>query len=208
MSNRPEWRVEHREALALITEYVDDRLPEATRREFAAHLETCAECRTLVAEEGRLKQMLAALPVVDVPRPFTLSRAPRPMAAPVWLRPVRWATGLAAAVFLVVLGLNAFTFGPAAAPAERAASSQSIVAPQAATQTALEAGASTPVVAGAQRKRTDPTQPDIFEAQSQPATAGVREGLRVALIATGAVFLGLGAAWLAGWWRQRDAATG
>jgi hypothetical protein len=92
---------------------VDRQLDVEAARNTEAHVATCAVCAAEVEGMRRVKAMLAAMPELDAPRSFRL----RPSDVAVPRRPtrgaasgaMRWApalSGVAAALFLVVLGTD------------------------------------------------------------------------------------------------------
>jgi anti-sigma factor RsiW len=50
------------ELVELVTDYLEDRLPEAVRRRFEAHLEGCSGCRTYLEQMRLTLRALGALP--------------------------------------------------------------------------------------------------------------------------------------------------
>jgi len=61
MSDRDPWT-------ARLSEYVDGELPADERVELDRHLETCGECRTIVGDLGRLRDMAGTLADREPPR--------------------------------------------------------------------------------------------------------------------------------------------
>ncbi len=55
-----------------VDEYVDGELTPGRLTRFEAHLRTCRDCADAVAERGRMKQAIAAMPVA-VPRSFRIT---------------------------------------------------------------------------------------------------------------------------------------
>jgi len=103
-----------------LSAYLDGALSSEARASVQAHLDTCALCRTRLAELRGTARLIAALPM-PVP---SRSLVPR-VSVPVWLAPLRtfstFATG--AAIFLFLASAVIATFpraqstGSAAAPA-------------------------------------------------------------------------------------------
>jgi anti-sigma factor RsiW len=59
-----------RALVELVTDYLEDRLPQVERQRFAAHLEACSDCRAY------LEQMRAALGVLGtLPEPSVSAEA-------------------------------------------------------------------------------------------------------------------------------------
>ena len=120
--------------------YIDGALDPQARADVDAHLASCGECRTHVAELRATARLIAALPS---PAP-TRSLLPR-IRVPAWLAPVRTlsavASGLALLVFVISLGsgLTRQTSG-AAAPAAQGNRSRL----EASGQPALAPGAPVP----------------------------------------------------------------
>lgn len=112
-------RADAREHLTdeVLSAYLDDSptslLPMA-RAYTDAHLAECAECRTALADLEATLSMLRALPQVELRRSFILTpeaaaavggpRLPRRSFGWVW--PTRWATALAALIFVITIGLD------------------------------------------------------------------------------------------------------
>ena len=106
--------LDHDEARAELSAYLDGRLAPDQLRPLEQHLGSCRMCAQEMAAVRATRQMLQALPEMRVPRPFTLeapaARGTRP-ALFFWLRA---ATGLAAACFVLVVALPVLM--PAALP--------------------------------------------------------------------------------------------
>lgn len=117
----PEGRreLDHDEARAELSAYLDGRLAPDQLRLLEQHLGSCRVCAQEMAAVRATRQMLQALPEMRVPRPFTLeapaARGTRP-ALFFWLRA---ATGLAAACFVLVVALPVLM--PAALPQSQVA---------------------------------------------------------------------------------------
>jgi len=101
---------------AFLVGAIDDPAIGAT---VSGHLETCPACREQVAQLQAITKLLAELPAPPLPRSFTLTREEldRLQPRPWYLRyqPVcRWASAIAAALLVVLLGLDLLVFGPTA----------------------------------------------------------------------------------------------
>ena len=89
-------------AAPLLSEYVDGRLPAEQREQVDRHLGTCSACREDLESLRATVQLLCAMPVMRVPRPFTLAApAPRPSVLFVYLRA---ATAAATVLFALFMG--------------------------------------------------------------------------------------------------------
>ena len=103
-----------------LSAYLDGALSSEARASVQAHLDTCALCRTRLAELRGTARLIAALPM-PVP---SRSLVPR-VSVPVWLAPLRtfstFASGAAIFLFLASAVIAAFpraqSAGTAAAPA-------------------------------------------------------------------------------------------
>jgi len=105
-----------------LSAYLDGALSPEARASVQAHLDTCALCRTRLAELRGTARLIAALPS-PVP---TRSLVPR-VSVPVWLAPLRtfstFASGAAIFLFLATAVVSSFPrmqsagSAPAAAPA-------------------------------------------------------------------------------------------
>lgn len=109
-----------------LSAYLDGALSAAARASVQAHLDTCAVCRTRLAELRGTARLIAALPM-PVP---SRSLVPR-VSIPFWIAPLRtlstFASGAAIFLFLISAVTSALPIGtqsgaPAAAPAPNAAS--------------------------------------------------------------------------------------
>jgi anti-sigma factor RsiW len=110
-----------------LSAYLDNALSSEARASVQAHLDTCALCRTRVAELRGTARLIAALPM---PLP-SRSLVPR-ISVPLWLAPLRtfstFATGAAVFLFLATAVVTSFPratsagSAPAAAPAPNAVS--------------------------------------------------------------------------------------
>lgn len=56
-----------RELVRQATEFLEDRLPAATKVEIWRHLESCAACRTYVEQLALVRDSLRGLPVPEMP---------------------------------------------------------------------------------------------------------------------------------------------
>lgn len=108
--NRHKWFTSRTDA------YIDGELAADELSRFESHLTGCERCTAAIAAARTLKATVAALPEVELPRPFRLtpgmvaSSAPAPKqqaGTPVYLGLVRAAAGLSAAAFAAVLVVNA-----------------------------------------------------------------------------------------------------
>jgi anti-sigma factor RsiW len=103
-----------------LSAYLDGALSSEARATVKAHLDTCALCRTRLAELRGTARLIAALPM-PVP---SRSLVPR-VSVPLWLAPLRtfstFASGAAIVVFLALGVISVFpraqSAGTAAAPA-------------------------------------------------------------------------------------------
>jgi anti-sigma factor RsiW len=112
-----------------LSAYLDSALSPEARTSVQAHLDTCALCRTRLAELRGTARLIASLPV---PLP-SRSLVPR-IAVPVWMAPVRTFSTFAsvAAIFVFVASAAISSFpraqsagtAPAAAPAATVALDQ------------------------------------------------------------------------------------
>lgn len=108
-----------------LSAYLDEALSSEARASVQAHLDTCALCRTRLAELRDTARLIAALPS-PVP---SRSLIPR-VSVPVWLAPLRTLSTFAsgAAIFLFIASALIASFpraqsaGTAAAPAPNAVS--------------------------------------------------------------------------------------
>jgi hypothetical protein len=125
-----------------LSAYMDGALSPEARASVQAHLDTCALCRTRLAELRGTARLIAALPT-PVP---SRSLVPR-VSIPVWLAPLRTFSTFAsgAAVFLFIASALIASFpraqsaGTAAAPAPNA-----VTAPQASNAGGAAAATSAP----------------------------------------------------------------
>jgi len=119
MTNRDPWT-------ARLSEYVDGELPADERVELERHLAACGECRTIVADLGRLRDLGGALADREPDRDLWPGISAR-IAGEARVLPLRrrWTFTLpqlaAAAAFLLVVGAGGAAIalrdgGPAAAP--------------------------------------------------------------------------------------------
>ena len=110
-----------------LSAYLDDALAPEARASVQAHLDTCALCRTRLAELRGTARLIAALPM-PVP---SRSLVPR-VVLPTWMAPLRTFSTVAsaAAIFLFIVSAAISSFprmtsagsAPAAAPAATAPS--------------------------------------------------------------------------------------
>ena len=100
-------RIRHRRTRRQLSPYLDGMLSERENRRLEAHLARCRACRDELADLQVAVQALAELPLVESPRSFALTAAPRRVEA---LRPaprrvefgLRLATAAAAFVLAIV----------------------------------------------------------------------------------------------------------
>jgi len=86
---------------AMLSEYLDGQLDEATRQQVEAHLETCVDCRADYETLRQTVRVLRQLPTRPVPRGFAITAsAPPRRRALFWLRV---ANSALAAVFIALL---------------------------------------------------------------------------------------------------------
>jgi putative zinc finger protein len=122
-----------------LSAYLDNALSSEARASVQAHLDTCALCRTRLAELRGTARLIAELPM-PVP---SRSLVPR-VSVPVWLAPLRtfstFASGAAIFVFLASAVLSSFPRATgAAAPA-----ANTVSAPQASSGADTVSGTATP----------------------------------------------------------------
>jgi anti-sigma factor RsiW len=108
-----------------LSAYLDGALSSEARASVQAHLDTCALCRTRLAELRGTARLIAALPM-----PVPSRRLVPRVSIPVWLAPLRtistFASGAAIFLFLASAVLSSFPrpmsagSAPAAAPAPQA----------------------------------------------------------------------------------------
>ena len=106
-----------------LSAYLDNALSSEARTSVQAHLDTCALCRTRLAELRGTARLIAALPM-PVP---SRSLVPR-VSVPVWLAPLRtfatFATGAALFLFLASAVIAYFPRAQSASTAAAPAASQ------------------------------------------------------------------------------------
>lgn len=201
--------MEHLQARELLGSYLDGELAPDDAAKLTRHIRSCAACRADLAGLRYLHALLRSVPEVDPPRNFTLARPPAPVA-PRWLRPVRYATAVAAILLLALLGGDLLTvwLDQGAAPSKQAISALSVTAtPGTAAPASRVAPETGPLVAGAEAQR-DPNQalPRPVSPPANPEEARPPSGFRAAEYLVGIVLFGLLAAWVAGRWLQRSVA--
>lgn len=69
MNELPAPRLSCREVVELVTDYLDDALAPLQRARFEAHLQTCPDCATYLAQMRTTIALLGRLREDDVPRP-------------------------------------------------------------------------------------------------------------------------------------------
>ena len=159
-----------------LSAYVDSALSSEARASVQAHLDTCALCRTRLAELRGTARLIAALPM-PVP---SRSLVPR-VSVPFWLAPLRtfstFASGLAIFVFVATAVISSFPratstsagSAPAAAPAPNTLS-----APQATSGLGLDSTTGTGAAATSGQegfKVSAPTDAPAPNAVSVPSPA-------------------------------------
>jgi len=132
---------EHEQVEALLSPYLDGRTSTAERALVERHIESCSDCARNLATLSATVMAVREMPRVRTPRSFALPRSmARPSRAVSWTYPLlRVATGVAAFLFVLVLGMDLFTqrmLVPAAAPqmVAPAALAPTVVAMESATQ--------------------------------------------------------------------------
>lgn len=105
----------HQTDIEALSAYLDGRLEASRASAVIAHVAACETCRTVLEGMRSTRAMLRAMPSVDAPRSFRLRQADVEAAPRVPARTspmLRWspvAAGVAAAVFVVVLGADLAT---------------------------------------------------------------------------------------------------
>jgi hypothetical protein len=132
----------------LISAYIDGQMDDATRQTFEARINTDPVLRQRVDTSRALIRASRQLPRVDVPRNFTLPRTATTVQRRDSSPPHLWwrvGSALAAAVFVIAIGLDTIGMGqlaqapaPAPAAAPRAAQSFAAKAPAPTQQNATE----------------------------------------------------------------------
>lgn len=167
-----------------LSAYLDSALSSEARASVQAHLDTCAVCRTRLAELRGTARLIAGLPM-PVP---SRSLVPR-VSVPFWLAPLRTfstlASGAAIFLFLASAVLSSFpratSGGSAAAPA-----GNTVSAPQATGGAAADAAtgapsefkaATSPTPASAPAPGTERSARSLTPTPTEPvAAAGRQEG--------------------------------
>jgi anti-sigma factor RsiW len=112
-----------------LSAYLDDALSPEARSSVQAHLDTCALCRTRLAELRGTARLIAALPM---PMP-SRSLVPR-ISVPVWMAPLRafatLASGAAILLFLATAAIGVLPRAQSAATAGSAPAPNAVSAPQ------------------------------------------------------------------------------
>jgi hypothetical protein len=110
----------HQPDIQALSAHVDGRLDAPQSQAVEAHLAVCDVCRLVFSEMNDLRVMLRAMPEVEVPHSFRLRGAEVEPPVPARLTraggstAMRWAPalgGMAAALFVVVLGADLVTRG-------------------------------------------------------------------------------------------------
>lgn len=139
---------EHRYVEERLSAYLDGRLSSQEQRVVEHHLARCPACRWNLRTLRQTVQWTRELPMVPVPRAFTLPVAPRARAVPSprrsWLPVLQGATALVALLLVVVVAGDLLLLGllPASAPRPVAVPEQPAAAVQVTEEVALlkEAG--------------------------------------------------------------------
>lgn len=194
--------MDHTEVADLITSFLDGELPDETRGLVARHLETCADCRAELAAQREVKVWLAAVPLVDPPRNFTLPRTAGLRPVP-WLPRVRSIAAAAAVVLFLLIGADVLT----PAPRQPIVSSIQVAVPSDPTAGFPQSQAA-PVVAGARAERADPESTDPAAPGRGNSPLAQRDLLRLAEVVALVTLIGAGGAWLIGTRRLRGAEGG
>ena len=120
--------------------FLDGQLAGSEVAEFEAHLTGCAPCRNEMQAIRTTRQLLRAMPMARLPRPFTLEAAPRRAVLPRVFFLLRGASAVAAAAFVALLAVSAIlpTAGPVSTSAPAFQTGQRGAAPVA-SQTSSEA---------------------------------------------------------------------
>lgn len=187
MSDRLEFRSLSDEVLSA---FIDGQLPDEERWQVEARLAGDAEARRRLVQLQQVVDLLAELPRVPVPRPFTLSeamvgRSPQRWAWPAWLKPfyLRGAAIVVALCLLIVglgdLGTRAGWLPASGSPVVATAELGGL-SPTDGNPTAIAGKASTSEVAA---KTLHPTFLDL----SPTLLAGLEIGLTMLLVALVAV---------------------
>ncbi len=94
-----------------LSAYIDDELDASTKARVAQHMTGCAGCQARVDGLRQTANAVRGLPMESPPRTFTIP-AQRRQASRRWA-PVGWLGGAAAAMLVIVFGLNQLHFqGP------------------------------------------------------------------------------------------------
>ena len=194
--------VDHLQAWDLLNSYLDGALSPAAQAQVAQHLEGCAECRAELADLRRLKAWLQAVPEVEPPRSFVLTRGQT--ETPRWLRTVRYATAVAAIVLVALLTGDFMSQGlaPTSPAAKAVTSSQRVTATQPSAAAPFSEPNVAPTVAGAVADASTAAFLEVVPAN--PDERRPPPGIRVAEVGVLIALTGLAAAWLIGWHSQRS----
>ena len=194
--------VDHLQAWDLLNSYLDGALSPAVHAQVAEHLEGCAECRAELADLRRLKAWLQAVPEVEPPRSFVLTRGQT--ETPRWLRMVRYATAVAAIVLVALLTGDFMSQGlaPTSPAAKAVTSSQRVTATQPSAAAPFSEPNVAPTVAGAVADASTAAFLEVVPAN--PDERRPPPGIRVAEVGVLIALTGLAAAWLIGWHSQRS----
>jgi Putative zinc-finger len=111
MPNEP--RVPTEPTLEELSAYLDQELNDDVRARVAAHVAGCADCKTRLDGLRQTAYAIRALPMEAPPRAFTVPAKRRELAR--WAPVAGWIGGVAAAMVVIVVGVQQLHFpGPAA----------------------------------------------------------------------------------------------
>jgi hypothetical protein len=142
---------EHKQVGALLSPYLDGRTSAAERALVERHVESCGDCARNLETLRATVMAVREMPRVPAPRSFALPRSmARPALAAGWPYPLlRAATGVAAFLFVLVLGMDFVAqrmVVPTAAPlaGSPAALAPTVVAMESAAQATAPAAPAAP----------------------------------------------------------------
>jgi len=97
-------QTEHERAGKLLSAYLDERVNAREYTLVQKHLETCQDCQDDLATLRATMQALHAMPAIQLPRSFTLSRSMARQPRPMWISPLfRNAMAATAAVCTIIV---------------------------------------------------------------------------------------------------------
>jgi anti-sigma factor RsiW len=70
LSQRPGRKLACRQAVELVTDYLEDALPRGQRRRFEAHLATCADCTEYLAQMRAIIALTGSITPGDLSSPM------------------------------------------------------------------------------------------------------------------------------------------